>query len=125
MLEITVTCRLEDPDSRETKEFVEKQKKLTDCVLKTCETREKLREKVTELYDFPKYETPFRAGAKYFYFHNSGLQPQRVLYIQASSSIPSIFISYFLLIFTSILFISCDYKASKRRKLKKQNLCGM
>ncbi|KAH6780232.1 Prolyl oligopeptidase family protein [Perilla frutescens var. hirtella] len=73
---------LEDPDSAETKEFVEKQMKLTDCVLKTCETREKLCEKLTELYDFPKYETPFRAGDKYFYFHNSGLQPQRVLYIQ-------------------------------------------
>lgn len=74
--------RLEDPDSEETKEFVEKQVNLTDLVLKTCETREKLREKITKLYDFPKYEVPFRAGDKYFYFHNSGLQPQKVLYVQ-------------------------------------------
>lgn len=74
--------RLEDPDSAETKEFVDKQMKLTDSVLKTCETREKLREKLTRLYDFPKYNAPFRAGDKYFYFHNTGLQPQRVLYIQ-------------------------------------------
>ncbi|OIT27185.1 PREDICTED: prolyl endopeptidase-like [Nicotiana attenuata] len=75
---------LEDPDSEETKEFVEKQVNLTDSVLKTCETREKLREKITKLYDFPKYEVPFRAGDKYFYFHNSGLQPQKVLYVQDS-----------------------------------------
>ncbi|KAK6115705.1 hypothetical protein DH2020_007974 [Rehmannia glutinosa] len=75
---------LEDPDSVETKDFVEKQMKLTDSVLKTCETRDKLRDKLTKLYDFPKYEAPFRAGDKYFYFHNTGLQPQRVLYIQDS-----------------------------------------
>lgn len=74
--------RLEDPDSAETKEFVEKQMKLTDSVLKTCETRERLREKLTELYDFPKYSAPSRAGGKYFFFHNTGLQPQRVLYVQ-------------------------------------------
>ncbi|XP_010324783.1 uncharacterized protein [Solanum lycopersicum] len=75
---------LEDPDSDETKKFVEKQVNLTDSILKTCETREKLRENITELYDFPKYEAPFRAGDKYFYFHNTGLQPQKVLYVQDS-----------------------------------------
>ncbi|KAH6759301.1 Prolyl oligopeptidase family protein [Perilla frutescens var. frutescens] len=75
---------LEDPDSAETREFVEKQMNLTDSVLKTCETREKLCEKLTKLYDFPKYNAPFRAGDKYFYFHNTGLQPQTVLYVQDS-----------------------------------------
>ncbi|CAI9758023.1 unnamed protein product [Fraxinus pennsylvanica] len=75
---------LEDPDSEETREFVEKQVELTDSVLKTCETREKLRKELTEMFDFPKYDTPFRAGDKFFYFHNSGLQPQKVLYIQDS-----------------------------------------
>lgn len=74
--------RLEDPDSAETKEFVENQMKLTDSVLKTCETRDKLRDKLTKLYDFPKYNAPFRVGDKYFYFHNTGLQPQTVLYVQ-------------------------------------------
>ncbi|KAM3341576.1 prolyl endopeptidase [Capsicum galapagoense] len=75
---------LEDPDSKETKEFVEKQVILTDSVLKTCEIRDKLREKLTKLLDFPKYNVPFRAGDKYFYFHNTGLQPQKVLYVQDS-----------------------------------------
>ncbi|KAF3642226.1 Prolyl endopeptidase [Capsicum annuum] len=75
---------LEEPDSKETKEFVEKQVILTDSVLKTCEIRDKLREKLTKLFDFPKYNVPFRAGDKYFYFHNTGLQPQKVLYVQDS-----------------------------------------
>ncbi|EPS68647.1 hypothetical protein M569_06121, partial [Genlisea aurea] len=73
---------LEDPDSKETNEFVEQQMNLTESILKVCETREKIREKLTELYDFPKYTAPFRAGDKYFYFHNTGLQPQSVLYVQ-------------------------------------------
>ncbi|PHT51481.1 hypothetical protein CQW23_11228 [Capsicum baccatum] len=76
--------KLEDPDSKETKEFVEKQVILTDSVLKTCEIRDKLRERLTKLFDFPKYNVPFRAGDKYFYFHNTGLQPQKVLYVQDS-----------------------------------------
>ncbi|RAL52401.1 hypothetical protein DM860_007258 [Cuscuta australis] len=73
---------LEDPDSDETKEFVEKQVELTDSMLKKCDVREKLGDKLTKLYDFPKYEVPFIAGDKYFYFYNSGLQPQKVLFVQ-------------------------------------------
>lgn len=74
--------RLEDPDAQEVKEFVEKQVKLTDSVLQTCDTREKLRETITKLFDHPRFDAPFRRGDKYFYFHNTGLQAQKVLYVQ-------------------------------------------
>ncbi|XP_074379572.1 uncharacterized protein LOC141720834 [Apium graveolens] len=73
---------LEDPDAEEVKDFVQKQVNLTESVLKQCETREKLQKKLTEFYDYPKYEAPFREGDKFFYFHNTGLQPQKVLYMQ-------------------------------------------
>ncbi|CAI0435434.1 unnamed protein product [Linum tenue] len=73
---------LEDPDSEETKAFVEEQVKLTDSVLKTCDAREKLKEKITKLFDHPRYEAPSKRGDKYFYFHNTGLQAQSVLYVQ-------------------------------------------
>lgn len=75
---------LEDPDSEETKEFVENQVKLTDSVLAECETRDKLKKKITELFDYPRYYPPFKRGDKYFYFHNTGLQAQNVLYVQDS-----------------------------------------
>lgn len=74
--------RLEDPDAEEVKDFVEKQVSLTDSVLSTCETREKLRQQITKLFDHPRYDTPFKRGDKYFYFHNTGLQAQSVLYVQ-------------------------------------------
>ncbi|KAJ7966928.1 prolyl endopeptidase-like [Quillaja saponaria] len=75
---------LEDPDAEEVKEFVQKQVKLTDSVLQKCGTREKLREKITKLFDHPRYDAPFRRADKYFYFHNTGLQAQSVLYVQDS-----------------------------------------
>ncbi|XP_050365033.1 uncharacterized protein LOC126783580 isoform X2 [Argentina anserina] len=76
---------LEDPDSEETKEFVQKQVELTQSVLKECDdVRGKLSEKITKLFDHPRYDTPFRRGKKYFYSHNTGLQAQSVLYVQDS-----------------------------------------
>ncbi|EEF52810.1 prolyl endopeptidase, putative [Ricinus communis] len=75
---------LEDPDAQEVKEFVEEQVKLTESVLKKCDTREKLREKITKLFDHPRYDAPFKRGDKHFYFHNTGLQAQNVLYVQDS-----------------------------------------
>ncbi|CAL9240837.1 unnamed protein product [Arabidopsis halleri] len=73
---------LEDPDAEEVKEFVLNQVKLTDSVLEKCETKEKLRQNITKLIDHPRYDSPFRQGDKYFYFHNTGLQAQSVLYMQ-------------------------------------------
>lgn len=74
--------RLEDPDAQEVKEFVKKQVSLTDSVLRTCDTRENLRETITKLFDNPRFDAPFRLGDKYFFFHNTGLQAQKVLYVQ-------------------------------------------
>ncbi|KAL5557782.1 hypothetical protein UlMin_033993 [Ulmus minor] len=75
---------LEDPDAEETKDFVDKQVELTQSVLQSCETREKLREKITKLFDHPRYDAPYKRGDKYFYSHNTGLQAQNVLYVQSS-----------------------------------------
>ncbi|RZR72217.1 hypothetical protein BHM03_00011194 [Ensete ventricosum] len=77
---------LEDPESEEVKEFVERQARLTDSVLEKCEERERLRRKITALLDHPRYDTPFKRGGKYFYFHNTGLQAQSVLYVQVKFS---------------------------------------
>ncbi|CAN8240150.1 unnamed protein product [Cochlearia groenlandica] len=73
---------LEDPDAEEVKQFVQDQVKLTDSVLEKCETKEKLRQNITTLIDHPRYDSPFRRGNKYFYFHNTGLQAQSVMYMQ-------------------------------------------
>uniref|UniRef100_A0A0E0FF36 prolyl oligopeptidase n=2 Tax=Oryza nivara TaxID=4536 RepID=A0A0E0FF36_ORYNI len=76
--------KLEDPESEDTKEFVASQVELAESVLAGCFDRENLRHEVTRLFDHPRHGAPFRRGDKYFYFHNSGLQAQSVLYMQDS-----------------------------------------
>lgn len=68
---------LENPDSEAVKAFVEQQNKVTLPFLEQCEVREKLRKRLTELWNFPKYSCPFKRGNRYFYFKNAGLQNQR------------------------------------------------
>jgi len=74
---------LEDPDSPETRQFVEAQNQLTEDQLAKCGTRSDFKNLFTKLYDYPKYGTPFKHGSRYYYYFNTGLQAQYVLYSQA------------------------------------------
>ncbi|KAL6754676.1 prolyl oligopeptidase [Haematococcus lacustris] len=80
---------LEDPDSEETGAFVAAQNQLTNEVLAQCDTRQAFKDLFTQLYDYPKYGTPFRRGSRYYYYYNSGLQQQYVLYSQAGLQEPA------------------------------------
>ncbi|KAI9145713.1 prolyl endopeptidase-like protein [Paraphysoderma sedebokerense] len=71
---------LENPDSEETKAFVDAQNKITDEYLKQFDVKEKFQKKLTELWNYEKYGCPKHYGDSYYYFHNSGLQPQSILY---------------------------------------------
>ncbi len=71
---------LENPDSEETRAWVEAQNKLTFGFLNDIPEREKIKARLTKLWDFEKYSAPFKDGGRYFYFKNNGLQNQDVLY---------------------------------------------
>ena len=64
---------LEDPDSKETKAWVEAQNKVTDSVLETCTLRPKLEEKITEIWNFSKTSVLAKHGDHYYFQHNTGL----------------------------------------------------
>lgn len=75
---------MEDPDNAETKEYVKQQQALTDPFLDALESKEEIRTRLTSLYDYEKVGCPFREGDRYFFFKNSGLQNQSVLYYKDS-----------------------------------------
>lgn len=74
---------LEDPDSEETQAWVQAQNTLTRDYLSEISAWASIQQRLTRLYDFPRYEgTPRRYGDRYFFRKNDGLQNQSVLYVQ-------------------------------------------
>jgi len=71
---------LENPDSPESRAWIEAQNQLTFQFLSEIPARDRIRQRLTQLWDFERYSTPFKQGDRYFYFKNDGLQNQSVLY---------------------------------------------
>lgn len=71
---------LEDDRSTETAAWVAAQNAVTQNYLAQIPYREQIKQRLTELYDYPKEGTPFRVGEYYFFYRNDGLQNQSVLY---------------------------------------------
>jgi len=75
---------LEDPDSEETKAWVEAQNQVTFGYLAQIPARERIKQRVTQLWNYERYGIPFKEGERYFYSKNDGLQNQSVLYTLTS-----------------------------------------
>lgn len=71
---------LEDLNSKATKGWIEAQNRVTFGYLQEIPARERLKKRLTQLWDYEKYGVPFKRGHRYFYFKNDGLQNQNVLY---------------------------------------------
>ena len=75
---------LEDDRSEETGKWVKTQNQVTFDYLAQIPFREKIKNRLTELYDFETMKSPMKKGEKYFFFRNDGLQDQPILYVQNS-----------------------------------------
>ena len=84
---------LEDDNAAETKDWVKKQNDVTFGYLEKIPFREAIKSKITTLWDFEKFGSPFKEGSKYYFYRNSGLQNQAVLYVQNDlNATPSVFL---------------------------------
>lgn len=72
---------LEDPDSDETKTWIEAENKVTFNYLESIPGREQIKNRLTKLWNYERFGSPRRRGDRYFYSRNDGLQNQSVLYV--------------------------------------------
>lgn len=71
---------LEDDTSAQTGEWVKAQNELTFAYLNEIPFRDKIKERLTKIWDYPKVTAPYKEGGRYYYSRNNGLQNQYVVY---------------------------------------------
>jgi prolyl oligopeptidase len=71
---------LEDDRSAETAAWVEAQNEVTQSHLANIPFRKAIAERLSTLMDYEKFSRPFKAGNYTYYYRNTGLQNQSVLY---------------------------------------------
>ena len=72
---------LENTDSQETRDWIEGQNKVTFSFLGAIPARDRIRTRLTQLWDSSKRWAPLKKGGRYFQLRNTGLQDQDVLYV--------------------------------------------
>ena len=83
--EVADPYRWLEEDVRENEDvaaWVEAQNEVTFGYLEKIPERESIEKRITELWNFERFSAPTRAGGRYYFFRNDGLQNQSVLYMQ-------------------------------------------
>ncbi len=83
---------LEETNSSATRAWIESQNRLTFGYLATIPERDAIRRRLTEVWNYPKYAVPTKIGNQLFYFENSGLLNQSILYVRDGNRPPRVLI---------------------------------
>ncbi|MEM9208374.1 MAG: S9 family peptidase, partial [Pseudomonadota bacterium] len=67
-------------ENADVKRWVDAQNEVTFAYLADIEERAVIEKRLTALWDFERYGLPVKAGPRYFYTYNDGLQNQEVIY---------------------------------------------
>ncbi len=73
---------LENPHSEESRQWISEENKLTRSFVDSVKLRSKINQRLKDLWNYEKYATPFLEGGKLFYFKNTGLQNQDVVFVK-------------------------------------------
>lgn len=73
---------LENDTAADVISWVDEQNKITHNYLDQIPFRDNIKNRLTEIWNYPKYSSPFKEGDYYYFFKNDGLQNQSVLYRQ-------------------------------------------
>src|SRR5437762_6818791 len=77
---------LENPDSPESRAWIEAENKITFDFLKAIPERDEIKKRLTEVWDYERFGVPFKEDGHYFFSTNTGLQNQNVLYTTTNFS---------------------------------------
>jgi prolyl oligopeptidase len=84
---------LEDDRAADTKAWVQAENAVTQAYLDKIPFRNAIRERLSKLWNYEKYSTPFKEGAYTYFYKNDGLQNQSVLYRQRQETgAPEVFL---------------------------------
>lgn len=83
---------LEDDLAEDTKDWVERQNKVTNAYLDRIPFRSKIEKRLTKLWNYEKYSAPFKEGDYTYFYKNDGLQNQYVLYRQKDGGKAEVFL---------------------------------
>ncbi|MDR3094555.1 MAG: prolyl oligopeptidase family serine peptidase [Bacteroidales bacterium] len=85
---------LEDDCSEQTAAWVKAQNEVTEDYLSQIPFREQIRARLTEIWNHPRYTSPFHEGDYYYFFQNDGLQNQSILYrLKQLNDAPEVFLN--------------------------------
>src|SRR5450631_1420118 len=80
---------MEDVDSPETRAWVEAEAKLTRDYLASIPGRDRIAQRLTEIWNYERWSAPEKHGTQWFYTHNDGLQNQSALFTTADPAQPA------------------------------------
>ncbi len=107
---------LEDDNSSETAAWVKAENEVTEDYLSQIPFRNQIKERLTDIWNYPRYSTPYKKGNYYYFFKNDGLQNQSVLYrLKKLEDTPEVFLDPNTLssdgtVALSGVYFSKDYK---------------
>ncbi|MCX6305839.1 MAG: prolyl oligopeptidase family serine peptidase [Bacteroidetes bacterium] len=73
---------MENDTSAETAAWVSEENAATKEYLSKIPFREQMKERLTKIWNYPRFGVPFKEGPYYFFFKNDGLQNQSVFYVR-------------------------------------------
>ncbi|WP_448103678.1 prolyl oligopeptidase family serine peptidase [Pedobacter panaciterrae] len=83
---------LEDDRAEDTKAWVKAENAVTQKYLAQIPYRKAIKERLTKLMNYEKYSQPFKEGDFTYFYKNTGLQNQSLLYRQKEGGEPEVFL---------------------------------
>lgn len=83
---------LEDDQATDTKLWAQAENQVTYAYLDKIPYRAAIHDRLTKLWDYERYSTPTEVGKYTYFYKNTGLQSQSVLYRQLGAATPEVFL---------------------------------